>query len=75
MGLFGKKYVCKVYIEGMTCQHCASRVEAAFNELKGASARVDLEENVAYITCKKVITGEKACEIVEKAGFVFKKLV
>ncbi len=75
MGLFGKKYVFKVYIEGMTCEHCAARIEKAFNELKGASARVELEEGVAYITCRKVLTGEKASEIVEKAGFIFKKLV
>ena len=47
MSLFGKKYEYKVYVDGMSCGHCSARVEAAFNEIKGVSAKVNLEEKIA----------------------------
>ena len=33
----------------MSCGHCSARVEAAFNEIKGVSAKVNLEEKIAYL--------------------------
>lgn len=73
MGLFGKKYEYKVYIDGMNCGHCSARVEAGFNAHKGFSAKVNLEEKVAYLTTKKVVTAEEAKAIVEEIGFTFVK--
>ena len=73
MGLFGKKYEYKVYVDGMSCGHCSARVEAAFNEIKGVSAKVNLEEKVAYLTSKKIMTADEAKATVEGIGFTFVK--
>ncbi len=73
MGLFGKKHEYKVYVDGMSCGHCSARVEAAFNEVKGVSAKVNLEEKYAYITSKKEMTADEAKVIVEGIGFTFVK--
>lgn len=73
MGLFGKKYEYKVYVDGMSCGHCSARVEAAFNEVKGVSAKVNLEEKVAYVTAKHEMTADEAKTIVDNSGFKFVK--
>ena len=39
--VIGKKIV---HIEGMTCEHCVQSVKKALNEIKGVSARVDLQK-------------------------------
>lgn len=71
MSLFGKKYEYKVYVDGMSCGHCSARVEAAFNEIKGVSAKVNLEEKIAYLTSKKELTEDEAKTTVEGIGFTF----
>lgn len=73
MGIFGKKYEYKVFVDGMSCGHCSARVEAGFNGVKGFSAKVNLEEKVAYLTSKRVVTEEEAKSIVEETGFNFVK--
>ena len=73
MSLFGKKYEYKVYVDGMSCGHCSARVEAAFNDVKGVSAKVNLEEKAAYVTSKKEMTSDDAKAIVEGIGFTFVK--
>lgn len=73
MSLFGKKYEYKVYVDGMSCGHCSARVEAAFNEIKGVSAKVNLEEKVACVTSKKQLTEDFVKNIVEELGFTFVK--
>ena len=71
MGLFGKKYEYKVYVDGMSCGHCSARVEAAFNEVKGVSAKVNLEEKVVAVTSKHEMTADETKKIVENSGFIF----
>ena len=73
MSLFGKKYEYKVYVDGMSCGHCSARVEAAFNEIKGVSAKVNLEEKIAYLTSTKELTADEAKTTVEGIGFTFVK--
>lgn len=73
MLFFGKKYNYKAYIDGMSCGHCSARVEEAFNSKKGISAKVNLEEKVAYLTAKKPVTEEEVKGIVEGIGFTFVK--
>lgn len=73
MFFFGKKYEYKVYVDGMSCGHCSSRVESAFNANKDFSAKVNLEEKVAYLTSKRVVTEEEAEKIVKETGFTFVK--
>lgn len=73
MLFFGKKYEYKVYVDGMSCGHCSARVEAGFNEDKDFSAKVNLDEKVAYLTSKRVVTAEEAKAVVETTGFTFVK--
>lgn len=71
--LFGKKYEYKVYVDGMSCGHCSARVEAAFNEVKGVSCKVNLEEKVANVTSKKELTEDFVKNLVNELGFTFVK--
>lgn len=73
MFFFGKKYKYKVFVDGMSCGHCSARVEAGFNADKDFSAKVNLEEKVAYLTSKRVVTEKEAKSIVEETGFTFVK--
>lgn len=68
---FGKKYEYKVFIDGMSCGHCSARVEAGFNANKDFSAKVNLEEKVAYLTSKRIVTADEVKSIVEEIGFTF----
>lgn len=57
-------------VEGMTCSHCQSRVEAALQEVKGVTfAKVDLKKKTA--TVKHDVQTDKAALIdaVQKAGY------
>ena len=38
-----------IKIEGMTCGHCAQRVETLLNQMENVSARVYLEQNAADV--------------------------
>lgn len=58
-----------VSIEGMTCEHCKSRVESRLNELAGVSARVNLKAKTAIVSMEKEISDEKIRETIEKAGY------
>lgn len=71
MLFFGKKYEYKVLVDGMSCGHCSARVEAGFNANKDFSAKVNLEEKVAHLTSKRVVTADEAKAIVEETGFTF----
>lgn len=71
MLFFGKKYEYKVFVDGMSCGHCSARVEAGFNANKDFSAKINLEEKVAYLTSKRVVTADEAKAIVEETGFTF----
>ena len=71
--LFGKKYKYKIFIDGMSCGHCSSRVEAGLNENKDFSAKVELDEKCAYLTSKRIVTENEVKKVVEKTGFTFVK--
>lgn len=55
-------------IEGMSCRHCAGRVEAAIASM-GGNAKVDLNAKTASITAGEGITEEMLVEAVKKAGY------
>lgn len=60
----------KVFIEGMTCNHCASHVEEALKEVCGIkSAKVDLKAKVATIELAHDVEDEKIKAAVEDAGY------
>ena len=60
----------KVYVEGMTCEHCAHHVEEALKEVCGIkSAKVDLKGKVATIELAHDVEDEKIKAAVEEAGY------
>lgn len=60
----------KVFIEGMTCNHCAMHVEEALKEVCGIkSAKVDLKGKVAVIELAHDVDDEKIKAAVEDAGY------
>ena len=61
----------KLKIEGMHCTGCSSRLEKVLNNVDGVeSAKVSLEEKVAYIKYDETKVSEKnLIEAVEDAGF------
>ncbi len=69
MGLFGKKTVKTLTVEGMHCGHCSARVEKALGELSGVSAKVDLAAKTATVTMKKEHTDDELKKAVEEVGF------
>lgn len=58
-----------IKIEGMMCQHCASRVKAALEKIPGVTAAVDLTAKTAEVTAPDSISFEVLKEAVEKAGY------
>lgn len=60
----------KVFIEGMTCGHCASHVEEALKEVNGIkTAKVDLMGKVAVIELDHEVDDGKIKAAVEEAGY------
>ena len=67
MSLFKKEKI-TVYIDGMSCMHCASRVEKAFSEI-GLSAKVDLTQKCAYVKSKNEPDKETVFNKISALGF------
>ena len=57
-----------VYIDGMSCEHCSSRVEKAFSE-KGFDAVVDLEEKCATVLSDQTLNEEEIFAMITELGF------
>ena len=58
-----------VMIEGMTCEHCKSRVESRLNALDGVSARVNLKKKTAVVSMEKDVADEVIQKAIENAGY------
>jgi len=71
--IFGKTLITKkVKIGGMSCNHCKSRVEKAFLDLKDVkSIEVDLENKIATIVLKKQLSDDIIKTTIEDLGFTF----
>lgn len=69
--MFGKAKITKtINIEGMSCMHCAGRVESALKALKGVSdATVNLDEKTAVVKLKDNIENDALKNAVEDAGY------
>lgn len=62
-----------IYIEGMCCEHCASRVEKALSAVPGVvSATVKLKKNLAIVRSREEIADEKFTEVIADAGYTVK---
>ncbi len=69
--LFGKEKITKeVYIDGMSCMHCAAKVEKALASVSGvADAKVDLVNKKAVVKLKKDIDDATLKATVEDLGY------
>lgn len=69
--LFGKEKITKeVYIDGMSCMHCAAKVEKALASVSGvADAKVDLVSKKAVVKLKKDIDNATLKATVEDLGY------
>lgn len=69
--LFGKEKITKeVYIDGMSCMHCAANVEKALTSVSGVvDAKVDLVNKKAVVKLKKDIDNATLKAAVEDLGY------
>ena len=58
-----------LHIEGMTCEHCVSRVVEALNSVEGASAKVDLHRKTATVSYDRPMEEETLRDAVKAAGY------
>lgn len=56
-------------IAGMTCKHCALRVENALNGLGGVWAKVDLANGTALVRMKSPVSRDELARAVAQAGY------
>lgn len=65
----------KIYIEGMTCEHCVKRVKGTLSEVENVtSAEVNLSEGYAIIEYQGVIPDNLLTEIIDEAGYDVTKI-
>ncbi len=67
--MFHKKTKMICTIEGMSCSHCAKRLEEALKEIDGVKVDVNLEKRIATITSSKEIDKTLIKEKIEKLGY------
>ena len=65
----------KLIIEGMTCGHCAARVEKALKEVDGVTtAKVDLGSKTANVELEHDIGQADFAKAIEEAGYTLVKV-
>lgn len=69
--LFGKEKITKeIYIDGMSCMHCAAKVEKALSSVSGVTdAKVDLNAKKATVKLKKDVDNAALTAAVEELDF------
>lgn len=58
-----------VYIDGMSCGHCAARVEEALSGIKGCTAKVNLANKYAEVKSEQPLNEKEVFEAVSALGF------
>lgn len=58
-----------LWIDGMSCYNCSTRVENSLNSLEGVWARVDLMKGQADVYMKQELSDGTLKEAVDKAGY------
>ena len=65
----------KVFIEGMSCGHCAARIEKALGKLDGVSTvKVNLAGKFAELDTAKELTDESVLAAIDSAGYQFVRI-
>lgn len=69
--MFGKNNITKtISVEGMSCIHCAKKVEDALKDLKQVkSAKVSLEDKKVDVTLKEDIEDKVLKDTIEDLGY------
>lgn len=71
-----KKYMKKIKINGMACNHCKMTVEKALGAIDGVEkVEVSLENKEAIVTLNKDIKNETFKTVIEEAGFEFVEVI
>ena len=63
-----------VFVDGMTCQNCAIRVENAFHESLTCYAKADFKRGQVHLWINEVPSEETVRGIVEKRGYQFRAM-
>lgn len=65
----------KVFIEGMSCGHCAARIEKALGTLDGVSkVKVNLAGKFAELDTSKDLEDKTVLAAIDSAGYQFVKI-
>jgi copper ion binding protein len=65
----------KVFIEGMSCGHCAARIEKALGQIEGVSTvKVNLTGKFAELQTAKDLDDKIVTEAIDSAGYQFVKI-
>lgn len=64
-----------VYIDGMTCEHCQTRIENAFNSMPDCFATVNLKKKYAQVLSKSELNEKQISDLITEKGYTFVKLV
>ncbi|MGC8589603.1 heavy-metal-associated domain-containing protein [Athalassotoga sp.] len=65
----------KLYVDGMTCEHCKMHVEEALKGIKGVKkAKVNLDNGTAEVETKKEISFDTFKNAIEEAGYTLVKI-
>lgn len=65
----------KVFIEGMSCGHCAARIEKSLAKLDGVtSVKVNLAGKFAEIETSKELEDQPVTDAIDAAGYQFVKI-
>jgi copper chaperone len=60
----------KIFIDGMSCQHCVNRVTRALEEIPGVkSAKVDLDEKLAVVELDYDVDNDTFKTVIYDAGY------
>lgn len=62
-------------IKGMSCSHCAARVEKALNKIDGVEAKVDLESRTAKLSLSQKVSDDQIKEAVDNAGYTVTDII
>ena len=65
----------KVFIEGMSCGHCAQRIEKALGKIEGVTGvKVNLTGKFAELDTSKELEDQTVLAAIDSAGYQFVKI-
>ena len=62
-------YTTNVYIDGMSCGHCAARVEEAVSGVVDCNVKVDLDQKCAVVKSKEPLCEKDIFDTISALGF------